>query len=142
MTASGSRTGSEVRGSGAEREAEVSAQFPAHIESPRAARHFVIGVLRKWGFSRGARDEAALVTTELATNAVLHADTGFSVLLVEGDGAVRIAVCDAVPLDPSRLVVRPRRGLGLVARVSRDWGVEVTANGKTVWAEIDTMCPG
>jgi hypothetical protein len=138
MTASGARTSSGVPGGSAEREADVAAQFPADIESPRKARHFVIGVLREWGFSRDARDEATLVTTELATNAVLHADSGFSVVLVEGDGVVRIAVCDAVPLDPSRLVV----GLGLVDRVSRDWGVDVTANGKTVWAEIGPMCPG
>lgn len=142
MTASGPRISSEMHGSSAERKADVGAQFPADIESPRAACHFVMGVLREWGFSRDARDEAALVTTELATNAVLHADSGFSVLLVEGDGVVRIAVHDAVPLDPSRLVVRPRRGLGLVARVSRDWGVDVTAKGKTVWAEIGPMCPG
>ena len=59
-----------------------------------------------------------------------------------GCEVVRIAVHDAVPIDPTLLVVRPRRGLGLVAGLSRDWGVDVTAKGKTVWAEIGPMCPG
>jgi anti-sigma regulatory factor (Ser/Thr protein kinase) len=92
MTASGARTSADAARSSAGHEVDVTAQFAAHIESPRAARHFVIGVLREWGFSQVARDEAALVTTELTTNAVLHADSGFSLLLVDRGGVVRIAV--------------------------------------------------
>jgi hypothetical protein len=139
MTASGAPTSSEVRSNDAELEvnASVSARFPADVESPRAARHFVSDVMREWGFSREARDEAELVTTELAANAVLHADSAFSVLLNAASEVVRIAVHDTMPSDPTLLVVRPRRGLGLVSGISRDWGVDVTANGKTVWAEVD-----
>jgi hypothetical protein len=66
----------------------------------------------------------------------------FSVLLHAEGEVVRIAVRDAVPVDPTLLVVRPSRGLGLVAAVSRDWGVAVTTNGKTVWAEIDPIALG
>ncbi len=139
MTASGAPTSSEVRSNDPELEvnASVSARFPADVESPRAARHFASDVMRQWGFSREARDEAELVTTELAANAVLHADSAFSVLLHSGSEFVRIAVHDTMPIDPTLLVVRPRRGLGLVTGISRDWGVDVTANGKTVWAEVD-----
>lgn len=141
MTASGAPTSSEVRSNDTELELNVnpsvSAQFPADVESPRAARHFVSDVMREWGFNREARDNAELVATELAAIAVLHADSAFSVLLHAGSEVVRIAVHDTMPTDPTLLVVRPRRGLGLVSGVSRDWGVDVTANGKTVWAEID-----
>jgi hypothetical protein len=98
--------------------------------------------MQEWAFGQVAREEAALVATELATNAVLHADSAFSVLLMAGAGVVRIAVHDAVPIEPALLVVRPSRGLGLVAAVSRDWGIEVTAQGKTVWAEIDAIHRG
>jgi hypothetical protein len=143
MTASRAPTSSEVRSKDTDLEigvaVSVSARFPADIESPRAARHFVSDVMRKWGFSREARDEAELVATELAANAVLHADSAFSVLLDAGGEVVRIAVHDTMPIDPALLVVRPRRGLGLISSFSRAWGVDVTANGKTVWAEIDVV---
>jgi anti-sigma regulatory factor (Ser/Thr protein kinase) len=136
MTARGAPTSSEVRGNDAEVDVEASARFPADIESPRAARHFVSDVLRERRFSREARDEAELVTTELTANAVLHAESAFSVSLHAGNEVVRIAVHDDLPTDPTLLVVRPRRGLGLVSAISREWGVDVTAGGKTVWAEI------
>ena len=76
------------------------------------------------------------MTTELAANAVLHAESAFSVSLQAGNEVVRIAVHDNLPTDPTLLVVRPRRGLGLVSAIAREWGVDVTAEGKTVWAEI------
>jgi anti-sigma regulatory factor (Ser/Thr protein kinase) len=130
MSASGAPPSAEVRRD------EVCARFPANIESPRATRHFVTDVMRRWGFGGDALDEAALVASELAANAVLHADSAFSVVLLAGNAVVRIAVHDTVPIDPLLMVVRPGRGLGLVAGLSRDWGVDITADGKTVWAEI------
>jgi len=98
--------------------------------------------MRTWGCSREARQAAELVATELAANAVLHATTAFSVLLRAGREVVHIAVYDTVPIDPTLLVVHRRRGLGLVSGLSRDWGVDVSAAGKFVWAEIDTTHPG
>jgi anti-sigma regulatory factor (Ser/Thr protein kinase) len=142
MTARETTTSQESRSGNPEPEGSVSARFPADLRSPRAARHFVSDVMQAWELSQVAREEAALVATELAANAVLHADSGFSVLVVAGAGVVRIAVHDAVPIDPALLVVRPSRGLGLVAAVSRDWGVDVTTRGKTVWAEIDAIFRG
>jgi hypothetical protein len=58
-----------------------------------------------------------------------------------GSGVVRIAVYDTMSIDPTLLVVRPSRGLGLVSGLSHDRGVDVTAGGKTVWAEIDATHP-
>jgi hypothetical protein len=99
-------------------------------------------MMREWGLSRTAREAAELVATELAANAVLHATTAFSVLLRAGREVVHIAVYDTVPIDPTLLVVHRRRGLGLVSGLSRDWGVDVTADGKSIWAEIDATYPG
>jgi anti-sigma regulatory factor (Ser/Thr protein kinase) len=82
------------------------------------------------------------VVTELAANAVLHAKSEFSILLRAASEVVRIAVHDTMPVDPALLVVRPGRGLGLVSGLAREWGVDVTAAGKTVWAEIDATYPG
>jgi hypothetical protein len=144
MTASGAPASSEVRSNDAEIEVSVSvsARYPAHVESPWAARHFVGDTMRKWGFSRDARDAAELVATELAANAVVHAASAFSVLLQARRELVHIAVYDTVPIDPTLLVVHRRRGLGLVSGLSRDWGVDVTADGKSVWAEIDATHQG
>jgi anti-sigma regulatory factor (Ser/Thr protein kinase) len=142
MNAREAPVSSGVPGDSADFETAVCARFPAHINSPREARHFVSDVMREWGCSRWARDEAALVVTELSANAVLHAESEFSVLLRTGAMFVHIAVQDAAPVDPTLLVVRRSRGLGLVDAISRDWGIDVTTYGKTVWAEIDVISQG
>jgi anti-sigma regulatory factor (Ser/Thr protein kinase) len=125
---------------------EVRAEFASKLTAPLAARHFVIDSLRQWGVSSELIDHAALASSELAANAVLHARSPFSVTLRADDALVRIEVRDTRPaLDQGqpRLVARPGRGLGVVAALSHRWGVEATHAGKTVWTEfIDTdMAP-
>src|SRR5438874_1327182 len=50
----------------------VVQEFAPGVDAPRAARRFVVDVLRGWGRDDLVVD-AAIVLTELATNAVLHA---------------------------------------------------------------------
>jgi MEDS: MEthanogen/methylotroph, DcmR Sensory domain len=111
---------------------------PGH-GAPRAARHFVIDTLRRWGDEEFA-DDAAMVTTELATNAVTHARSGFTVGVSRADGMVRISVRDsgtALASDSGRpLAAVPTCGLGMVAALARRWDVEPLADGKMVWAEL------
>ena len=119
---------------------ETSAQFPAADDSPRRARHFVATVLERWGQGPGLLEDAQLVMTELATNAVVHARSGFSVEVCQlGDGA-RLAVRDAGPAKPVLRDPAPLgtagRGLRIVAALAADWGVLPDAGGKTVWAEL------
>jgi hypothetical protein len=116
--------------------AQVSARFPAAIGAPRLARHLVVGTMRRWGFAPDDIDDAALVATELAANAVVHAASAFSLVVRVEDTGVRITVRDDQPVDPTHLIVRPGRGLGLVERVSRRWGAEMAPHGKAVWAEL------
>ena len=83
------------------------------------ARAFVLEMLRPWREEQLAAD-AALVVTELATNAVLHAGSQFSVSLVLSADVIRISVDDPVPLGqpggphwlPRRPRARPGRGRG------------------------------
>jgi hypothetical protein len=120
--------------------ADETSTFAASAAAPRAARHFVAQTLRQWGAGKVAGD-AGLVVTEFATNAVVHARSGFTVGISDRGDAVRISVRDTSPLaaaDPrSPLVAAPATGLGMVAAVAREWGTELLgAEGKTVWAEL------
>jgi anti-sigma regulatory factor (Ser/Thr protein kinase) len=86
---------------------------------------------------------AELGVSELATNAVLHGRTPFTITVLRTPHGVRIEVSDTSPLPPQvrRLstFASTGRGLRLVASVSSDWGVVPVPPdgraGKTVWFE-------
>ncbi|MBA2528582.1 MAG: hypothetical protein H0V19_01235, partial [Euzebyales bacterium] len=59
--------------------------------SPRAARQFVVAVLRRWGCEH-LGDTVALLTSELVTNAVLHAGSAVGVSVARRRGGVRVEV--------------------------------------------------
>jgi hypothetical protein len=94
-------------------------------------------------------DTAALVVSELVTNAIVHA-AGERVVceLHDGDDLVRIAVRDegCAPGEPHASPQRPEeehgRGLLLVAAVSRAWGAQDTGPGMLVWAELERSADG
>ena len=114
--------------------------FPWSGLGPTDARRFVTDTLNAWGFA-ALVDDAAVITTELATNAVLHARTGFTVTIARcPDGAIRLSVRDASLLPPQlrhpSVLDGSGRGLGLVAAMASGWGTDVLADGKVVWAQL------
>ena len=119
--------------------ADVTRTFAGRREDTRAARGFVLGMLGPWRGEQLAAD-TALVVTELATNAVVHAGSAFSVSLTPSGGAIRISVGDTLPLGPrgadQELTAAPGHGLGVVAAMATRWGVETVPGGKAVWAEL------
>jgi anti-sigma regulatory factor (Ser/Thr protein kinase) len=111
--------------------------------TPSAARQFVAYRLR--GELRGRADSsietAVLLVSELVTNAVRAGCQHLTVRLAVDRSRVRVAVDDDAGGVP-----RPRvagvedvggRGLTIVGALSRGWGTESTAAGKSVWAEIE-----
>ena len=104
--------------------------------APAAARHFAVAALSAWGAGDLA-DDVALVVTELAANAIVHARSAFTVILsVHGD-VLRISVRDAVPLDGAGLRAAPMHGLSVVDALASRWGVESLGNaGKTAWVDL------
>ncbi len=110
--------------------------------SPRAARQFLVSALDRWGYEGRLVSDAELVLSELATNAVLHAKTGFEVSLTMDEGLLRLAVHDDSSLPPEVQDDDPDaetgRGLQLVSALCERWGVDVAPGriGKTVWAEV------
>lgn len=86
-------------------------------------------------------DDVTLLVSELASNAVRHARSPFTVAVGCDAAIVRVEVTDDSPLLP--VPQRPPveavtgRGLMIVEALSRRWGVEPTGSGKTVWFEVD-----
>jgi anti-sigma regulatory factor (Ser/Thr protein kinase) len=109
------------------------------LDAPKAARRFVVGTLARWDQYQLA-DQAALVVSELATNAVIHARSDFIVSMSSLRQAVRISVRDTSVAPPTQRDSAPMalsgRGLGLVAALASRWGVDLLADGKVVWAEL------
>jgi anti-sigma regulatory factor (Ser/Thr protein kinase) len=86
--------------------------------------------------------DVLVVVGELVANAVMHARTELSLSLELDRDGVRVAVADgshALPYwSPRSETSLAGRGLPLVVRLSRDWGVEpLPGGGKRVWAAVD-----
>ncbi len=114
--------------------------FDSVAGSVAGARHFVSGTLEEEGVD-DALWTAVQIVSELATNAVVHAATSFTVTVVIDAGLVRVAVTDGKPLVAATQrhfsdYTTTGRGLRLVERMSRSWGVDTTELTKTVWCEI------
>lgn len=86
-------------------------------------------------------DSVRLVASELATNALVHAQTAFGVTLEASEQTVLLTVRDDSPALPNgratKVMDLSGRGLAIVAMVSRDWGTkEDGAGSKAVWASF------
>lgn len=105
-----------------------------------AMRAFASATLAEWELDR-FREEATLVVSELAANAVLHARTPMR-LTLQSDGLsfVRIEMYDDNPrqptLTPPPVEAASGRGLPLVMALASSWGIQSEGDGKTVWAEL------
>jgi anti-sigma regulatory factor (Ser/Thr protein kinase) len=112
---------------------------PDHTAAARA-RQFVAETLRTWGLD-DAIEDAELLVSELVTNAILHARSPATVRIDRDAPRLRVAVCDTSPAPPRLRDYGPDavtgRGMLLVDRIARRWGVELSGNGKCVWFEVD-----
>ncbi|HWC37867.1 MAG TPA: ATP-binding protein [Acidimicrobiales bacterium] len=118
---------------------EATIRLTPHPTSARAAREFVAETLLRWG--RPEQTEAAvLLTSELVTNAILHARTQVSVTVHQLDSSLRVYVLDESADRPSRREnpdeLSGGRGLKLVEAVATSWGVSPEGQGKAVWFEL------
>lgn len=126
--------------------ARAAATFDPVGRSVATARAFVRDTLQGWGHA-DVVDDAVVLTSELVTNAVVHAGTAADVLCLRTDDGVRVEVGDRypereIPLQGSgRVVVSPDRengrGLLLCAALASRWGVEYTPTHKQVWFQLD-----
>jgi len=119
--------------------AEAARVFPWDLVAVASSRRFVTDTLMSWDLGHVVED-GTLIVSELATNAVMHARSEFTVLLSYEAGTLCISVRDdsaAVPSvkNPPGTVIAGR-GLRLVASIARRWGTDRDGRGKLVWAEL------
>ena len=124
----------------------LTARFdvPLDRNAPRAARHAATAVLSGWGY----RDEiwldaAAVVVSELVTNAVNHGGGCVEVRLESHEQRVTVFVADGSSVVPRRREPDDRggRGIALIEAMAARWGVQDHEGGKQVWVDL-APCPG
>ncbi len=102
------------------------------------ARHALRCWLEELKCPPAVADDAVLVTSELVTNAVVHAASAAQLTATLHAGRLRLEVHDGSVEPP-----RPRNssetaggyGLQFIASIADDWGWSPTQTGKLVWAE-------
>ena len=121
---------------------QASIRLQAEPLSARRARRFVEQTLLAWNCSH-LSDIVALLTSELVTNAVLHAGSPAQLTLRTDGTVLRISVADSSTQHP---VVRQGledsthgRGLVLLDAMATSWSVVGTDAGKVVWFEVPTQ---
>ncbi|MDQ1631302.1 MAG: hypothetical protein QOC80_1274 [Frankiaceae bacterium] len=107
-----------------------------------AARRFLrtaLLPLESQGAGRELAETLIVAGTELATNAVVHARTEFTVRVLLEATLVRLEVSDGssgVPEPlPATTDATSGRGLAIIAGSGLAWGVQRHPGGKTVWVE-------
>ncbi|MGA5117779.1 ATP-binding protein [Streptomyces pseudogriseolus] len=123
---------------------EASWTLDGDPRAVRTVRTLAARRLAEWGLD-GLVDVTELIVSELTTNAVRHGGGPVGLRLLR-DKTLTVEVSDG----GAALAPHPRlalttdeggRGLHLVAKLSRRWGVRPVPGGKVVWAELDYLRP-
>ena len=114
--------------------------MPAELPAISAARQRVVEVLHDIGAVN--IDDGALLTSEVVSNAVEHAETDhIEIRVMQHNWLVRVEVRDQdrrMPQrrSPARETIRGR-GLPILDAYASAWGADpVAGNGKVVWFEL------
>jgi len=114
--------------------------LPPEPSAPHTARALVRQACRDWDIPLETGNAAALVVSELAVNAVVHAATPLRVRVELTEKALSISVSDLRPDLPLRLIPRGRAprllGLHVVTTLASAWGVTKHSDTKTAWAQL------
>ncbi|MFF4030018.1 ATP-binding protein [Streptomyces sviceus] len=122
----------------------MSAEYDPCPSAVREARAEVRKQLEGWGFAKRGDlvDTAELLVSELATNALLHSASRFTLTLSAAHGVLRCEVADSGRRTPQVLdagVAENGRGMFLVEALALRWGCHQDGTGKTVWFELGTQ---
>jgi hypothetical protein len=117
---------------------EVTVEVPAG--AVRQARGVITRTLTAWGLTHLTRS-AVMVGHELVANALRHGSPPAALRLRRTESAVLIEVGDGSMALPRIAEIDNEtsvsgRGMFIVSRLARAWGVRPHPTGKVVWAEL------
>ena len=120
---------------------EVRTILTPHPTSVGAARRFVRDVLKTRQVDDSVVTVVELLTSEVVTNAIIHARSGPQLAVELHENRVRVAVRDLSPEIPVRrrghVEDTTGRGVIIVEELATAWGVDRERNGtKRVWFEV------
>lgn len=122
----------------------LEAELECTPEAARAAREFVAAALAAWDLDDENR-LAALLTSEVVTNAVLHAHSNCRLAIEHVPPEVMVEVWDRSPQVPAvqlpDLHTEKGRGLFLVQSLASRWGMRPAGEGKAVWFAVNLASP-
>jgi signal transduction histidine kinase/DNA-binding response OmpR family regulator/serine phosphatase RsbU (regulator of sigma subunit) len=125
--------------------AEVVA-LPAEPVGVREARRVLGAALERWDVDRTLAADAALVVTELVTNAVLHGRGPIDLRLRLAPRHLVVEVQDGTQVLPRRRRAGAEdeggRGLQLVSALTERWGTRPLPEGKAVWCLLRLPAAG
>ena len=118
---------------------------PAEPTGPSRVRQWMTTRLREWSVPEPVIGAAILCTSELTTNALLHAGTPAHVQIDLSAERLLVSVADtgtrgSVAKARTDTLSSRGRGLGLIEELSDAWGTDPTVRGSTVWFEM--LIPG
>lgn len=115
--------------------------LPADPRSAARAREFIVEFCRAARVNTETCETAALLVSELVTNAVIHGRTSATIDVRHPGDVVRVSVRDDSPDLPAvsafaDVTEERGRGLTIVSELADDWGIEARDGGKAVWFEL------
>ncbi|GIE88879.1 hypothetical protein Areg01_56460 [Actinoplanes regularis] len=113
----------------------------AEPTGPSRVRQWMSARLREWQAPEAVISAAILCTSELTTNALLHAGTPAQVHIDLNAERLLVSVADtgtrgSVIRAQTDTLASRGRGLGLIEELSDSWGTDPTVRGSTVWFEM------
>jgi anti-sigma regulatory factor (Ser/Thr protein kinase) len=116
-------------------------ELPAEPTAPGRVRHWMSAQLAAWQVPEPVIGAAVLCTSELTTNALLHAGTAARVEIDLSQERLLVSVADTgtrgtVTLTRTDTLSSRGRGLGLIEQLSDAWGTDPTVRGASVWFEM------
>ncbi|MET8153284.1 SpoIIE family protein phosphatase [Actinoplanes sp. NPDC049668] len=114
---------------------------PAEPTGPSRVRQWMSARLREWSVPEPVIGAAILCTSELTTNALLHAGTPAQVHIDLSAERLLVSVADtgtrgSVTRARTDTLSSRGRGLGLIEELTDAWGTDPTVRGSTVWFEM------
>jgi len=107
-------------------------------DAPARVRHALQQVCA--GAPASVVDDAMLLTSELVTNAVRHADGDLTVAIEREGDSIAVTVADEAEAAPVLRDAKPGdiggRGLHLVDSIASAWGWNPTGHGKLIWFRV------